>query len=186
MTHVLVLNAGSSSLKFGLFLSGDAPQPLATGLVERIGGAARLALKDAAGDPLADADLTPEQARDHHGALHAALTQVEARFPDAQVTAVGHRIVHGGRDFSDPVELTPDVIAQLQALVPFAPLHQPHNLAGVQAAMAEFPQARQVACFDTAFHRTHPFVNDTFALPRAYYDKGVRRYGFHGLSYDYI
>ncbi len=186
MAHVLVLNAGSSSLKFGLFVKGDEPQALATGLVDRIGGAAQLSLRNAAGERMLDLDLPPDQARDHHGALHAALAEIEARFPDAQVVAVGHRIVHGGRDFADPVELTPDVIAQLQALVPFAPLHQPHNLAGVQAAMAEFPQARQVACFDTAFHRSHPFVNDTFALPRAYYDKGVRRYGFHGLSYDYI
>ncbi len=187
MAHVLVLNAGSSSLKFGLFLQGPGdPQPLATGLVDRIGGAARLSLKSAAGEPLLKTDLPADQAATHHGALHAALSEVETRFPDAAITAVGHRIVHGGRDYADPVELTPDVIAGLRTLVPFAPLHQPHNLAGVEAAMAEFPQARQVACFDTAFHRSHPFVNDTFALPRAYYEKGVRRYGFHGLSYDYI
>jgi len=186
MAHVLVLNAGSSSLKFGLFTAQAEPEPLATGLVDRIGGAARLVLKDAQGKPLHDADLPPDQARDHHGALQAALAQIEARFADAQVQAVGHRIVHGGQHFADPVELTPDVMTELHTLVPFAPLHQPHNLAGVQAAMAEFPQARQVACFDTAFHRSHPFVNDTFALPRSYYDKGVRRYGFHGLSYDYI
>ncbi|MFD1508109.1 acetate/propionate family kinase [Lacimonas salitolerans] len=186
MAHVLVLNAGSSSLKFGLFTAQAEPEPLATGLVDRIGGAARLVLKDAQGKPLHDADLPSDQARDHHGALQAALAQIEARFADAQVQAVGHRIVHGGQHFADPVELTPDVMTKLHTLVPFAPLHQPHNLAGVQAAMAEFPQARQVACFDTAFHRSHPFVNDTFALPRSYYDKGVRRYGFHGLSYDYI
>ncbi|MCM2561718.1 acetate/propionate family kinase [Lutimaribacter sp. EGI FJ00015] len=187
MSHLLVLNAGSSSLKFGLFQSGPGdPQALVTGLVERIGGAARLVLTGPDGDRLAQTDLPARHAQDHHGALHAALAEVETRFPEAEITAVGHRVVHGGRDFADPMELTPDVIARLETLVPFAPLHQPHNLAGVQAAMAEFPQARQVACFDTAFHRSHPFVNDTFALPRAYYDKGVRRYGFHGLSYDYI
>lgn len=186
MGHVLVLNAGSSSLKFGLFTAQTEPQALATGLVDRIGGAARIGLKDAQGHPLHDADLPPEQARDHHGALQAALAQIEARFPDAQVQAVGHRIVHGGQHYADPVELTAEVMSELHTLIPFAPLHQPHNLAGVQAAMSEFPQARQVACFDTAFHCSHPFVNDTFALPRSYYDKGVRRYGFHGLSYDYI
>lgn len=186
MAHVLVLNAGSSSLKFGLFTAQAEPQPLATGLVDRIGGAARMVLKDADGTRLHDADLTLAQARDHRGALQTALRQIETRFPAAQVQAVGHRIVHGGQHFTDPADLTPDVMAELETLVPFAPLHQPHNLAGVRAAMGAFPQARQVACFDTAFHRSHPFVNDTFALPRRYYDKGVRRYGFHGLSYDYI
>ena len=106
--------------------------------------------------------------------------------PDSSVTAVGHRVVHGGPDFAAPAVVDGAVVAALDALVPFAPLHQPHNLAGIRAAMAEFPHAVQVACFDTAFHRTQPFVNDTFALPRRFYDKGIRRYGFHGLSYDYI
>lgn len=186
MADVLVLNAGSSSLKFGLFTAQAEPLPLATGLVDRIGGVARMVLKDAGGTRLHDADLTSAQARDHRGALQAALAQIESRFPTAQVQAVGHRIVHGGQHFADPADLTADVMADLHRLVPFAPLHQPHNLAGVQAAMDEFRHARQVACFDTAFHRNQPFVNDTFALPRRYYDKGVRRYGFHGLSYDYI
>jgi acetate kinase len=99
---------------------------------------------------------------------------------------IGHRIVHGGPDHAEPVLLTADVMAYLETLQPFAPLHQPHNLAGVRAAAAAFPGVAHIACFDTAFHRNHPWVNDTFALPRAYYDKGVRRYGFHGLSYDYI
>jgi len=94
--------------------------------------------------------------------------------------------VHGGKAFGDPVELTPAVTDQLRALEPLAPLHQPHNLAAVDAARAAFPDALQVGCFDTAFHRGHPFVNDAFALPRRFYDQGVRRYGFHGLSYDYI
>jgi acetate kinase len=94
--------------------------------------------------------------------------------------------VHGGPDLDAPARLTPDLIVRLDALAPLAPLHQPHNLAGIRAAIAAFPQAQQVACFDTAFHRGHPWVNDTFALPRRFYDEGVRRYGFHGLSYDFI
>jgi acetate kinase len=102
------------------------------------------------------------------------------------VAAVGHRVVHGGAKIDGPRVLTPDLVAHLETLSPLAPLHQPHNLAGVRAALAAFPQAVQIAAFDTAFHRGHPFVNDTFALPRRFYAAGVRRYGFHGLSYDYI
>ncbi len=186
MSHVLVLNAGSSSLKFGLFECGDAPRALATGLVERIGGAAALHLRDDTGEMLARYDLSPKNAGDHSGALSAALTAINAKFPDAQVAAVGHRVVHGGMDFSEPTVITADVVARLKAFIPFAPLHQPHNLAGIAAALSAFPSATQIACFDTGFHRHHPFVNDTFALPRSYHDKGVRRYGFHGLSYDSI
>ncbi|MGP6089801.1 acetate/propionate family kinase [Antarctobacter jejuensis] len=180
MSHVLVLNAGSSSLKFGLFNEAAEPDLLLRGKVDRIGGSATLRIGDEA------ETLTGEQAATHQGALAAVLKAICTRHPDAEITAVGHRVVHGGMDFAEPVILTPQVMERLARFVPFAPLHQPHNLAGVRAALQAFPQARQVACFDTAFHRQHPFVNDTFALPRAYYDKGVRRYGFHGLSYDYI
>jgi len=102
------------------------------------------------------------------------------------IAGIGHRVVHGGPDFSDPVRVTPEIEAALTDLVPLAPLHQPHNLAGIAAARDLFPDAVQVACFDTAFHRGHPWVNDTFALPRRFYEDGIRRYGFHGLSYDYI
>ena len=183
--HLLVLNAGSSSLKFGLFTAEAEPMALATGLVERIGGAAELHLKQAGGAVIADTGLGARGAT-HQGALEAALEPLLKAHPGAEVRAVGHRIVHGGRNYAEPIELTDQALSYLQELVPFAPLHQPHNLAGVAAAQAAFPQARQVGCFDTAFHRHHPFVNDTFALPRRFYEKGVRRYGFHGLSYDYI
>ncbi len=186
MAHVLVLNAGSSSLKFALFEEGDTPRALATGLVERIGGAARITVEGPADDPLVAADLPHTQAADHAGALGAALDAISEHFPDAKVVAVGHRVVHGGMDFSAPVVITEGILSRLADFKPFAPLHQPHNLAGIHAAMVAFPSAVQVACFDTAFHRDHPFVNDTFALPRAYYEKGVRRYGFHGLSYEYV
>jgi acetate kinase len=186
MAHILVLNAGSSSLKFGLFTAEKAPQPLATGLVDRIGGPAHMRLRSHDGGILCDAAVPAAQAADHAGALAAAFHHVGQHFAQAHIVAVGHRIVHGGRDFVAPVVLGASEMQALAALVPFAPLHQPHNLAGVRAAMALLPDAVQIGCFDTAFHRHHPFVNDTFALPRDYYEKGVRRYGFHGLSYDYI
>ncbi|BBU55669.1 acetate kinase [Mameliella alba] len=185
MAHALVLNAGSSSLKFGLF-RGRHPELVTRGQVERIGGAAQLHLRDADGTALADTALPGHAAADHAGALSAVLHEVKGRFPEAEIGVVGHRVVHGGMEFAAPTRITPEVLRALERLEPFAPLHQPHNLAGIRAALRAFPEARQVACFDTGFHRNHPFVNDTFALPRAYYEKGVRRYGFHGLSYDYI
>ena len=179
---VLTLNAGSSSLKLALFpAAGDAP--LATGQADRIGpdGTLRIAATGGAALPVPPGDLTS-----HTGALAAALAGFRAAFPDLDPRAVGHRVVHGGTDYAAPVTVTDAILADLARLEPFAPLHQPHNLAGIRAAMAAFPQVPQVACFDTAFHRAHPWVHDTFALPRDYYDRGVRRYGFHGLSYDYI
>jgi acetate kinase len=173
MSAILTLNAGSSSIKFALY-DAQGTTRRAEGGVERIGmGEARL--------------HGPGGARalgrvDHAGALEAILDVL----PDSDIVAVGHRIVHGGVRHRGPARVDPALRAELEALVPLAPLHQPHNLAAVDAATARFPDAVQVACFDTAFHRGHPFVNDTFALPRRFYDEGVRRYGFHGLSYDYI
>ncbi|MBY6091720.1 acetate/propionate family kinase [Pseudooceanicola sp. 502str34] len=186
MSHLLTLNAGSSSLKFALYATAEGdPVPRAVGKVERIGSAPVLSLTDSAsGRSIAKEERIA--ATSHSGALQAALAALEGAYPSARVRAVGHRVVHGGRKHSAPARLTQEVIADLDQLSPFAPLHQPHNLAGVRAAVEAFPEALQVACFDTAFHRSHPFVNDTFALPKEYYEKGVRRYGFHGLSYDYI
>ncbi|MGF1658616.1 MAG: acetate/propionate family kinase [Rubrimonas sp.] len=179
----LTLNAGSSSIKFGLFdIAGAAPAPLMTGLVENIGGAARM--KAEFGAEKRAQELSG--AADHPGALGEILSLVRTEFPQARIEAVGHRVVHGGPAHGEPALLTATLLAELAKLEPFAPLHQPHNLAGVRAAMAAFPDAAQIACFDTAFHRNHPWVNDVFALPREFYDKGVRRYGFHGLSYDYV
>jgi len=186
MSHVLTLNAGSSSLKFGLFAAGTVPRCRARGKVDRIGAEARLVLRDAKGAALAERALAPDEGASHGAALRAALAALEGHLPGARVAAVGHRVVHGGAEFDAPVVLDGAILARLEALAPFAPLHQPHNLSGIAAAQEAFPQAVQVACFDTAFHRHHPFVNDTFGLPRAYYDKGVRRYGFHGLSYEFI
>lgn len=181
MRGVLTLNAGSSSLKAALFPeTGDAP--LATGMADRIGPDGTLALRGATAGAL---PVIPGIAS-HADAVDAMLSGLRTLFAGLDVMAVGHRVVHGGATFRAPVALTPAVLAELEALAPFAPLHQPHNIAGIRAAMTAFPDVPQVACFDTAFHRNQPFVNDTFALPRDLYAAGVRRYGFHGLSYDYI
>lgn len=186
MTHVVTLNAGSSSLKFGLFsLQAHDPVAICTGVVDRIGGSgANITARTSDGRTLGG-DV-PEGIADHSAGLVHVLDLIVNQFPGANIAAVGHRIVHGGPDHDQPILLTPDSLLALDQLAPFAPLHQPFNLEGVRAAMKRFPDAVQVACFDTAFHRSHPWVNDTFALPTEYYEMGVRRYGFHGLSYEYI
>jgi acetate kinase len=181
---ILTLNAGSSSLKVGAFAAAE-DRLLASVLVDRIGEAGTLRLKDGTGVERASMSLTTE-IRDHHAALATTLESLVRALPDIRVDAVGHRVVHGGPLHAQPIVLDDAAIARLEAFTPLAPLHQPHNLSGIRAAFAAFPGAFQVACFDTGFHRAHPFVNDVFALPRDYYDKGVRRYGFHGLSYEYI
>ena len=182
MTTVLTLNAGSSSLKFAVY-SSDSDHPLVTGLVDRIGTNATLKLKDQRGF---DLPTKTDGLTTHQEALNTVLSAIEPELDGKTVDIVGHRVVHGGLWYDAPVMVTDEVLERLTTLEPFAPLHQPHNLSGIRAAKAAFPNAPQIACFDTAFHRHHPYVNDTFAIPRAYYDKGVRRYGFHGLSYDYI
>lgn len=181
-TGFLTLNAGSSSLKVALFPAvGD--DPLITGQADRIGPEGTLKLKDAQGNLLENA---PGEITSHAGALAAVIATVKRVSPALRMAAIGHRVVHGGLDHAEPVVVTEDVIATLAGLEPFAPLHQPHNIAGIRAAQQAFPGVLQVACFDTGFHRGQPFVNDTFAIPHRYYEAGVRRYGFHGLSYDYV
>ncbi len=179
---ILTLNAGSSSIKFGLYQRADDPTLMAVGQVENLGPEARLILKDADG---AKTSAQIGQA-DHLGALRAVLKALQPHLNGQPVDGIGHRIVHGGPDFGAPAPLTAPVLQQLRGLIPLAPLHQPHNLAVVDAAADVFPKALQVGCFDTAFHRGRAFEHDAFALPRAFYDQGIRRYGFHGLSYDYI
>ena len=181
MTAILTLNAGSSSIKFAVYDAGDPPVLRLKGQVEALGAEALLELRIG--------DRTEEHgigAADHARAVQAILDAIGPHVAGGAIAGVGHRIVHGGPDYDRPEVLDDATCTALEALIPLAPLHQPHNLAAVAAARAAFPDAVQVACFDTAFHRGHPFVNDTFALPRRYYDAGVRRYGFHGLSYDYI
>lgn len=179
---VLTLNAGSSSLKVALFpAQGDTP--LASGLVDSIGPNGFIRLKRGDGTPLAAAggDLGT-----HVGALRTVLGSLRDEWPDLSLLAIGHRVVHGGPRFAAPTLIDDALLTQLEGFAPFAPLHQPHNLAGIRSAREAFAQVPQVACFDTAYHRNHPWVNDAFALPRALYDEGVRRYGFHGLSYEYV
>ncbi|MEM8740437.1 MAG: acetate/propionate family kinase [Pseudomonadota bacterium] len=178
---VLTLNAGSSSLKFALFEEADAA-PTLRGQVDRIGGAGRI-LADGAEFDRIDKAVTVQ---DHTAALAEALALIEARLGTLKPAAVGHRIVHGGPAHDRPVLLDPAVIAGLEALRPFAPLHQPHNLSGIYAAQQAFPDAHQIGCFDTGFHRSQPKLNRVFALPHRYYEQGICRYGFHGLSYAHI
>ena len=185
MRCILTLNAGSSSIKTSLYTVADGAAPRLVGQVERIGAGPRLTARLAGGDSI-ERELDGPDADGHAGALGAILALVEEAVPEARIAAVAHRIVHGGPDRAESVVLDEPTLDDLARLSPYAPLHQPHNISGARAATAAFPDALQVACFDTAFHRGHPWVNDTFALPRDYYARGVRRYGFHGLSYDYI
>lgn len=183
---ILTLNAGSSSLKLGVFTrDGGSAVERARAAVTGLGRAPKFEDRSATGyaAPWMSAEDGPNNAGE---ALDAALGWVGRVVPLKDIVAVGHRVVHGGPDYAAPLVLDAATRAALERFVPLAPLHQPHNLAGVDAAATALPHARQVACFDTAFHRQHPWVADTFALPRRFYDEGVRRYGFHGLSYEYI
>ncbi|ATU74506.1 acetate/propionate family kinase [Komagataeibacter rhaeticus] len=194
---VLALNAGSSSLKFALFAieKGDtASSPsrrIASGELEGIGSHPHFVAHDATGGVLVDETWAPvppgtpaEQAQ--HGPMATLMAWVGKQLGDVDLMAVGHRVVHGGPDFIAPVRITPGVLARLAALTPFAPLHQPGSLAPVRALLAQYPDLPQVACFDTGFHHTLPAVAQAQALPGDYAARGVRRYGFHGLSYEYI
>ena len=185
---ILTLNAGSSSLKFAAFalVNGGELELIASGQIEGIGAAAQGDVKTATGEK-SRLTFDPSGAHvDHEVAMSAILGWLRQAGYDSSVAAVGHRVVHGGLHLVEPKLIDESVIATLKGLIPLAPLHEPHNLAGILAAIKAFPSTPQVACFDTAFHRSHPFVDDTFALPRSYYDEGVRRYGFHGLSYEFI
>ena len=180
---LLTLNAGSSSIKFALY-DVRSLRRRAAGLIDAIDGASRFRARDCIA-PGKEWDETVH-APDHVHALKSIIEWIERDMHGLVVVAIGHRVVHGGMRFERPVLIDPDVVEQLRALVPLAPLHQPHNLAGIEAAHEAFGDVPQVACFDTAFHRAHPFLSDCFALPRELYDAGVRRYGFHGLSYEYV
>jgi acetate kinase len=185
--HVLTLNAGSSSIKFALVDAGGARLAMrVVGRIEGLGGHPKLHVDDPEGIRRADRELSPSEAHDHEAALATILQYLRREIPEADVAAIGHRVVHGGLEFDRAVLIDDRVLAAIEALSPWAPLHQPHNVAGIRAARAAFPDAPQAACFDTAFHRGHAFENDAYALPRALYDEGVRRYGFHGLSYEYV
>ncbi|MBB4303467.1 acetate kinase [Rhodobium orientis] len=185
MHHILTLNSGSSSIKFALFAVNGTPVEKVRGQVEGLGSMPRLKAQTGQ-SVLADEVLDEARVNDHASGLAAVLGFLQAHFAADTIAAVGHRIVHGGPDYTEPVVLDDARLAELEEFRPLAPLHQPHNISGVRAAKKAFPNAVQVGCFDTAFHRAHPWVNDTYALPRELYDQGVRRYGFHGLSYEYV
>ncbi|MCL4745924.1 MAG: acetate/propionate family kinase [Burkholderiaceae bacterium] len=188
--QILTLNAGSSSLKFALFepLRDDATRCRVRGQLEGIGAAARLVVQTGDGGQPARRQWRADEAapRDVRAALQVVLAELDSRGLLDGLRAIGHRIVHGGTEFSSARAVDDALLARIEGLQSLAPLHQPYGIACLRAARERFVHAAQVACFDTAFHRTQAFVEDTFALPREYYDAGVRRYGFHGLSYQYV
>ncbi len=183
---ILVINAGSSSIKFALYHGGANGQLDAGphGQLDGIGTGPHLLVHDAQGAVLVDAEQAP--LADHRDAMAAIRNCLRQHADGRQLIAAGHRVVHGGERFVQPERISPDVLVALEALIPLAPLHQPHNLAPIRALAESAPELPQVACFDTAFHRTQPALARAFALPRELTEGGVRRYGFHGLSYEYI
>jgi acetate kinase len=185
--YAIVINAGSSSLKFCIYCRPEKERWHldVRGQVEGIGTSARFSVKDGAGELLDDRPLGKE-VRDARGALDSLGTWLRGRYEGARVLGVGHRVVHGGAKFAGPVVVTPSVLEDLNALIPLAPLHQPYNLAAITAVSERLPGVPQVACFDTSFHRGQSAVAELVPLPREIRQGGVQRYGFHGLSYEYI
>ncbi len=183
---VLVINAGSSSLKFSLFEQPAAgpPEAVAGGQIEGIGLKPRFVAKQPDGEVLAELEYAAGGG--HRMAMQHLVDWLAGYLEGRKVGVVGHRVVHGGTDFAEPVLVDGRVMEALEQLIPLAPLHQPHNLKAIEAVALAYPGVPQVACFDTAFHRHHPWVADTYALPRDHYEQGIRRYGFHGLSYEFI
>ena len=182
-TPIAVLNAGSSSIKFAVF--GADLEVMFKGQVEQIGVSPKLRVIDGEGCVRAEREW-PVAGFDHAAATAAIVGAAREQLGQARLGAVGHRVAHGGLAFSAPVRVNPVVIEKLTELIPLAPLHQPHNLAPMRAIAQAAPEIVQVACFDTAFHRAQPPVAQMFGLPRRFYEEGVRRYGFHGLSYEYV
>jgi acetate kinase len=184
---LLVLNAGSSSLKFcGFDAATPGPQPLLHGQIESLYTEPHFKVANTAGDRRDEHRWPAGTQLGHDGAIGFIGDWLRDHREGHRLAAVGHRVVHGGLEFTQPTLVTPQVIDKLATLVPLAPLHQPHNLAPIRVLAEQRPDLPQVACFDTAFHRTQPETAQAFALPREITERGVRRYGFHGLSYEYI
>lgn len=177
---ILVLNAGSSSIKYAIYKADSDRKLISKGLIDRIGHG------PAHHGPNHSTPLPVPHESGHKEALAWLTADLQERFPDLHVVAAGHRVVHGGHDFTGAALIDADVIQRITALAPLAPAHQPHNLSGIAALSAVWPDLPQVACFDTAFHRTQDRLAQLFAIPRELTDDGVLRYGFHGLSYEYI
>ncbi len=189
---ILVLNAGSSSIKFSVFIDpggvsrGGEPEPAVSGLIEGLYTAPRFSAREATGASAGEHQWAEGTRLGHDGAMAHLVEFLRGRGGEHRLAAVGHRVVHGGVEFSRPILLDAQVVARLEKLVPLAPLHQRHNLAPIRVVLERMPQLPQVACFDTAFHRAQPDLAQAFALPSVITERGVRRYGFHGLSYEYI
>jgi len=183
---ILTINAGSSSIKFALFENDGGLARIAAGEIEKIGTAPHFSVRNMQGDLVKEQSWPHGEVLTHEALLAPLLDWVEHHLGDAELIAAGHRIVHGGAAFSAPVRLDDTTLRALAKLNPLAPLHEPHNLAAVQAVLKLRPKLPQIGCFDTAFHHTIAPLETRFALPRHFHDEGVRRYGFHGLSYAYI
>ena len=184
---ILVVNAGSSSIKFSLFLDrGEALDLLLGGQIEGLYSAPRFKARDAAGAVVSERQWADGEPLGHDGAIAHLAGFLREQLGEHRLAAVGHRVVHGGSAYAAPVRLTAEIVEHLEQFIPLAPLHQPHNLKPIRLLLDNQPQLPQVACFDTAFHRNQPEVAQAFALPPAITDRGVLRYGFHGLSYEYI
>jgi acetate kinase len=185
---IVVLNAGSSSIKFSLFAARNTDLALVCGgQVGAIYTAPRFVARDAAGQIAGEQRWESAAGFGHDAALAHIVDWIRARYGAAhRLVAVGHRVSHGGIDYAAPVRVDQALLARLEKLAPLAPLHLPHNLAPIRALLARAPELPQIACFDTAMHRTYPLLEKMYALPRELFDAGVRRYGLHGLSYEYI
>jgi acetate kinase len=184
---ILVLNAGSSSIKYSLFVdSGGEPGFRLGGQIEGLYTSPRFTGRDAAGASLGERTWPEGTRLGHDGGIAHLIEFLQGFRGEYRLAAVGHRVVHGGLEFAQPVRLDAQVVAKLEKFIPLAPLHQPHNLAPIRVVTERAPQLPQVACFDTGFHRAQPELAQAFALPPEITDRGVRRYGFHGLSYEYI
>jgi acetate kinase len=188
MDAILVVNAGSSSVKFHIFglVVGGEPKRLIKGQIDGIGTRPRFKAEASDGSPPTDRSFQSREIPDVPASIAAIGKWLRESQSSFRLAAVGHRVVHGGPSYDQPVRVDGDVLAQLERYVSLAPLHQPNNLAPIRSLLATRPELLQVACFDTAFHRGHDAVADRYAIPERFYAEGVRRYGFHGLSYEYV
>ena len=180
-----VINAGSSSIKFAIINDDPEQSLLFRGQMEKIGVGPSLTVEGPAGEKLIEKEWGAKEIN-HHSGTRIILESCITLLGGETIEGIGHRVVHGGTSFAAPTVVTKDVVASLKALCPLAPLHQPHNLTPIESIMAEAPHIRQVACFDTAFHQTQQQLAQNYALPRELTEAGVKRYGFHGLSYEYV
>jgi acetate kinase len=188
LNYIVVINAGSSSIKFAVYQveSLDELVEVLNGQVDGIGHIPHLKITRAKGEVLVDSELNDYVTRDYKSCLNIIYSWLMEYVDGGKLLAVGHRVVHGGISYAAPVLVNDTVLSDLEGLIPLAPLHQPHNLLAIRAFQKIMPTMPQIACFDTSFHRTQPEVAQYFGLPRRFYKEGIRRYGFHGLSYEYI